>query len=286
MNDSMEQKKPDLRGNIGCSMFTGVLISVILVISVATLLGFYEKESNLHPAVVFNLVFLGMGLVAVFLMRYYHISGRALTGSLTQFKENIRYSFLVIPLILISIGTAVLILYTMSYISEEMFYYYLELGNNLIEWPAEATPLFHILMFICLVVLAPVVEEYLFRGILLSSWTVKWGPATAILLTSFIFGILHVDPIGAFFFGIVLALIYFKTGSLLLVIFIHMLNNGLAVLFMFGFPNLLEFETPDDVKENFWYIMVLMILSAVAIWPLVRNLWREKSSSPPVVRGK
>ncbi|MFP4367914.1 MAG: CPBP family intramembrane glutamic endopeptidase [Bacteroidales bacterium] len=286
MSDSMEQKKPDLRGKVGCIMFTGVLISVIIVTVIAILLGFYEKESNLHPALVYNMFYLAMGLVAVFLIRYFNISGRALTGSYTKFKENIRYSFLVFPLILISIGTAVLILYTMSFISEDMFYFYLEMGNNLIEWPAEASPLFHVLMFICIVVLAPVVEEYLFRGILLSSWTVKWGPARAIILTSFIFGMLHADPVGAFFVGIVLALIYLKTGSLLLVIFIHMLNNGLAVFFMFGFPNLMEFETPDDVRESFWYIMVLMILSAVVIWPMIRNLWREKSSSPPLVRDK
>ena len=229
---------------------------------------------------IFNLV---LGGAAFAVMKYFKISVRSLTGSIGRFKENLRLSGWVLPLIVISICTAFIILATFAAINEDLYYSYLELGERL-SWPAESPAIVHILMVISAVVLAPVVEEYIFRGILLSSWTVKWGATRAIIISSFIFAIFHIDPVGAFVAGVALCLIYFHTGSLLLVIFIHMINNGLAVIFMFMLPDMFLMDTPGDAVRHLLYVIPVFVLSLLIIWPMIRKYWPAKDALPPDIR--
>ncbi len=79
------------------------------------------------------------------------------------------------------------------------------------------------------VVLPALVEETVFRGVLIERWALKWSLRTAILVSAFAFGILHVDPVGAAAFGVVTALLYVRTGSLWPGILIHGVNNLLAL---------------------------------------------------------
>jgi len=86
------------------------------------------------------------------------------------------------------------------------------------------------------VILAPILEEILFRGIIMKGMIhnqVK--PATAIIISAFIFGAVHFNPwqfAGAFLLGLVLGLVYYKTKSLLMSIMLHAFNNLLSVLMM------------------------------------------------------
>ena len=83
-------------------------------------------------------------------------------------------------------------------------------------------------LFIFIVVLAPVIEELIFRGLIFSRLSVKWNNRWAILGTSVIFGFLHLDPIGAFVFSIISCLLYIQTRSLIVPIALHSLNNLIA----------------------------------------------------------
>lgn len=89
-------------------------------------------------------------------------------------------------------------------------------------------PILNLLEFITGVLIAPIVEEFLFRGVMLHRFTLKWGIRTAAFLSSFIFGILHTDIIGAFLFGLVMCILYIKTSTILVPIFCHILNNLIA----------------------------------------------------------
>lgn len=87
------------------------------------------------------------------------------------------------------------------------------------------------------VVLAPIMEEYLFRGMLQRSITTCHGAIGGIVIASVVFGLIHIIPqqvLAASLSGLVLGTIFYLTGSLTTVVMIHMLNNGLAYLqFMF-----------------------------------------------------
>lgn len=86
------------------------------------------------------------------------------------------------------------------------------------------------------VILAPILEEILFRGIIMKGMiNNKVAPSTAILVSSFIFGAVHFNPwqfAGALLLGLVLGLVYHKTKSLLIPILLHAFNNLLSALMM------------------------------------------------------
>ncbi|NOK59760.1 MAG: hypothetical protein GFH27_549285n284 [Chloroflexi bacterium AL-W] len=79
--------------------------------------------------------------------------------------------------------------------------------------------------FILSAFIGPIVEECVFRGILLRRWTYRWNIYVGILLSSIIFGLFHLNVLGSFIFGVVLCLVYIQTQTLWIPIAIHILNN-------------------------------------------------------------
>ena len=85
-------------------------------------------------------------------------------------------------------------------------------------------------MSLCL--LAPVIEEIYFRGILLSTIKLIIGPFWAVLLSSIYFSIIHLNILVSptlFVLGITLGIIAILTKSVLPSIILHALFNGLMI---------------------------------------------------------
>ncbi len=85
---------------------------------------------------------------------------------------------------------------------------------------------------ILLVVVAPLTEETLFRRIILRGFLHNYSAPTAVLLSSLLFAVLHLNPwqfLGAFVLGMYFSWLYAKTHSLLLCIFGHAANNGVPL---------------------------------------------------------
>lgn len=98
-----------------------------------------------------------------------------------------------------------------------------------------------VLFFIGAVIFAPMVEELLFRGVLLRGLLRKFEPATAVLVSSVIFALVHYlgDPNTLPFLpalaglGAVLAIVALRTGDLSASIFIHAgFNLTTTILFL------------------------------------------------------
>ncbi|OON70324.1 CPBP family intramembrane glutamic endopeptidase [Hymenobacter sp. CRA2] len=78
---------------------------------------------------------------------------------------------------------------------------------------------------------APVLEEWLMRGLLLPGLTRNYGAGRAILQTSLLFGIIHLNPpqaLSAFLLGLFLGWLYTRTQSLMACIAVHAINNMAA----------------------------------------------------------
>ncbi|MFC1705393.1 lysostaphin resistance A-like protein [Planctomycetota bacterium] len=94
----------------------------------------------------------------------------------------------------------------------------------------------YVLLLICFVAVfvAPVAEEVFFRGLLYGPLRTHVGKAWAIAITSVCFALVHplVDMPAIALLGVVLALAYERTGSLVAPISAHAANNvyGLALL--------------------------------------------------------
>lgn len=117
---------------------------------------------------------------------------------------------------------------------------------------------------VTVVVMAPLFEEVIFRGVLLESTRAKYGVMVAWLVSSAIFGIVHVHPtvaVNAFFIGLVLGFIYLRTDSLWSVIILHAVNNGIAYLALIaGHGNSMLI---DVVGSRTLYVLVYIAALAV-----------------------
>ncbi len=88
--------------------------------------------------------------------------------------------------------------------------------------------------FFLLVIVAPVTEEPLFRGIILRGLLSRYRPFTAVALSSFLFAFIHLNPwqcLSAFFLGLAVGWIYLRSGSILLCVLAHAISNGMSLLF-------------------------------------------------------
>ncbi len=95
------------------------------------------------------------------------------------------------------------------------------------------SPVGVLLGFFAIVVVAPIVEELLFRGYLQTALTRRMKPWMAIAISSTVFGAIHFQPL-AFpilaLLGAVFGYLYHRTGSLKVNIALHMANNAFAFL--------------------------------------------------------
>ena len=90
-----------------------------------------------------------------------------------------------------------------------------------------------ILLFVMIAILAPLLEEFLFRGLLQNSLKNLLPTHAAIWLSGIIFGAIHFDlyalPALAAL-GVAFGYLYEKTGSLRTCIILHMINNAAALM--------------------------------------------------------
>jgi len=97
--------------------------------------------------------------------------------------------------------------------------------QNLVAEIATSTNI--VVVFIFMVICAPVMEEYIFRKLIVDR-TVRYGQGVAVLLSGLMFGLFHGNLnqfIYAFAMGVFLAFLYVKTGKLKITIAIHMAVN-------------------------------------------------------------
>ena len=90
-----------------------------------------------------------------------------------------------------------------------------------------------VITILLVAVVGPVAEEIFFRGFVLAGLLKRFGVRRALLLSSLLFGLFHVDPgaiVPTFALGLVLGWVYLKTGSIWPSMFAHAMHNTLAVL--------------------------------------------------------
>lgn len=141
----------------------------------------------------------------------------------------------------------------------------------------------HPLGIIAIVIMAPIVEELLFRGAIEGHLLRKWKhPAGAIVFSSLVFGVVHgnwVQAPFAFVIGLALGWMYYRTGSLLPGILMHFVNNSTAVL---GF---LITDNPDAtmVSEYGPQGAAWMAVAGVVVTVLCVYLFQKKLVAQPAV---
>lgn len=86
----------------------------------------------------------------------------------------------------------------------------------------------YVILFVQTVVIAPIFEEIMYRGVFLNGMLKRYSPKKAIILSSLVFGFVHLNlpqGLNAFVLGLIFAVIYYYTRSLYLCMFMHAVNN-------------------------------------------------------------
>ena len=129
-------------------------------------------------------------------------------------------------------------------------------------------------------VAAPLIEEFLLRGVMMRGMLQYISPTKAILWSAFFFALIHLNlsqATGAFILGTFIGWIYYRTGSLWLAILIHFINNGLSTLFTIMYPENIEMSLMDPIieKYNTATYITLYIVSALVLGAIIRYLHKN-----------
>ncbi len=120
--------------------------------------------------------------------------------------------------------------------------------------------------FVLVVIIAPFIEELLFRGVLLNNWCKRLGTLAGVILVSLTFAIFH-GPSGflsALLASIFFSILYLKTKSIWIPMAAHSFSNLLSFLIQYvPFQN----GTPsvDDHTESLLLMKSLGVYSGVAL---------------------
>ena len=117
-------------------------------------------------------------------------------------------------------------------------------------------------------------------------------PGWAIVVSALFFAVIHANPwqaLNAFLIGLMMGYVYYKTGSLILTMIIHFVNNGTSVIL----SNIEQFKDMEDLylieimdKSTYYQIFTISVLIlAACIWAFsrikVENPWGNIDRIPP-----
>ena len=146
--------------------------------------------------------------------------------------------------------------------------------------------------FLVVAIFAPIFEEWLCRGMVLRGLLTKMKPVWAIVISALFFAVIHANPwqaLNAFLIGLLMGYVYYKTGSLILTMVIHFVNNGTAVIL----SNIEAFKDYEDLywieilgKEQYMIVFVVScVILAACLWVFsrirVENPWGNIDRIPP-----
>lgn len=119
-----------------------------------------------------------------------------------------------------------------------------------------------------IVILVPIIEEVVFRRVLIGSLSRNIHPYVAILISSVVFGLLHgrvPEILGATVMGFVFGWLYYKSKSILPSILLHVFNNGFFMFSLYQYkqkgPSMLEVRYWSFTFDNPYGIYVFLGLT-------------------------
>ena len=125
-------------------------------------------------------------------------------------------------------------------------------------------------------------EEFAFRGTIQRGFE-RFGATKSIIITAFLFGLMHLDfqrLFGTFLLGALIGFIVYRTNSLYGGMLAHFTNNSAAVVIGFISNKFLEFmkqsganmpetQNPENIFSTFQNMPKEQILIAVVVWGFI-----------------
>ena len=144
--------------------------------------------------------------------------------------------------------------------------------------------------FLVVAIFAPIFEEWLCRGMVLRGLLTKMKPVWAIVISALFFAVIHANPwqaLNAFMIGLLMGYVYYKTGSLILTMIMHFVNNGTSVI-LSNVESLKDYEYWIDIlgKQNYTLVFIAacaVLAACIAVFSRIKveNPWGNIDRIPP-----
>ena len=145
----------------------------------------------------------------------------------------------------------------------------MDMSNLALEYP------FPVMLFM-MAVFGPVCEEVAFRGILYRGYLKSGSALKAVLLSSLLFGLIHMNfnqaPY-AFALGVAMALLMEATGSLWAPVLMHMVFNAQSVVRMYVYDRFFPWILEEQAQQ---------IMGPEELLPRSVSIWCSRLSVPPL----
>ena len=114
---------------------------------------------------------------------------------------------------------------------------------------------------------APLVEEFIFRGFLYGAWKERWGWMVAGLLTSLVFAAYHRSFVGSFLSSVLFVCIYRRTGTLRGPMIVHAVGN---LALFYPFYGQLVYPRPEEAVADIttWWPQLVALAFVVFALPI------------------
>lgn len=242
----------------------------------------FQTEINLFTVNILSILFYGLLLFWIITEKY-SLSFRQLIGPFPPKYDWLQLLYLLVIISMFGNGTSHVVLYAESFIFPEHVQEILDF--NLVKDIAGAHVwLQRSIVGLLVVFIGPVVEEIIFRGIILQRLAIKYNLNRAIIISSFVFGILHGDDagLGVFVGGLILAMLYVKTKSLVVPIVLHIMNNAI------GYAGALlalmhqQTNTIENLQADIWQGVAVTVISLPGVLYYLRKNWPKQGNEAPL----
>lgn len=251
-----------------------LVIGMVLPIGVLfTIEGFAQKWLGLPDENYILVIATALPLIFIWAIWLRGKTTEAIFGTMPPKVHILPFLGLSLPMVCIAIVGLYLLYYPISLFNPDLVSELLLESNgpfwNVDTWPMFAT-------FVAVVFFAPVLEELVFRGYLLRRWSHRFTRRTALIGSSMAFSVMHLDPIGAMIFALILANVALRTESLVPCILIHMGTNLVAILWspLDGWLPTADVHDLGYYQDKLWMVIPLLLVSLS--WFYVFMCWLRR----------
>ncbi len=136
--------------------------------------------------------------------------------------------------------------------------------------------------FTLIVVIAPLTEEPLFRGLILRGFLSHYSKAKAIFVTAILFAILHLNPwqfMGALLLGLIFGWWFVQTRSLIPCLFGHAVFNAVPLILR-ATVKIPGYTIDPNTFQPLWFDILGLGLVGIGGWLLIWAFQKIDDSTP------
>jgi len=270
------------------SLLVAIISFLTMIFGAQFLLPPYLFESSNYYviAILLELIPLGIGV-----MVYLSLSNQRFSDVIVFSKPHAKINKPYMPWLIVLAGVMAIV--SRNFVAGVQFAW-LELLKSFgykvaeISLPAVDNLGVFIVAILGIAVTPAIFEEIIFRGILQKGLLRHTSPKNAIIISSFMFMLMHGSVeslLYTFVFGCLLGYLAYKSGSIVPSIVFHFVNNGIAVILLYFMEIAEKFgiQVPDTSTISMNEVKVLAITSVISVVLVSATIigYNKLAKSPP-----